>query len=119
MEAFVGEIRFTAFAWAPRYWLVCDGSILPLVQNVALYSLLGTTYGGNGSTTFQIPNLIDRFPMHRSSTYPLGSTSGSNQLTSGNEIQGTMTLGPTPLISPRALGFQPIICIAGVYPPRS
>ncbi|AKH16202.1 MULTISPECIES: phage tail protein [Deinococcus] len=63
-EAYVGEIRIFAGNFAPYGWAFCNGQILPISQNTALFSLLGTTYGGNGTTTFALPNLQGRAPMH-------------------------------------------------------
>ena len=61
---FLAEIRIFPFNFAPRGWAFCDGQILPLSQNTALFALLGTTYGGNGQSTFALPNMIDSAPMH-------------------------------------------------------
>ncbi|GGB48599.1 phage tail protein [Deinococcus soli (ex Cha et al. 2016)] len=63
-EAYVGEIRIFAGNFAPYGWAFCNGQILPISQNTALFSLLGTTYGGNGTTTFALPNLQGRAPIH-------------------------------------------------------
>ena len=63
-EAYVGEIRIFAGTFAPTGWALCNGQILAISQNTALFSLLGTTYGGNGTTTFALPNLQGRAPMH-------------------------------------------------------
>ena len=65
MDPFVAEIRIFAFNFAPKGWAFCDGQILPLSQNTALFSLLGTTYGGNGQTTFGLPNLQGLAPLHQ------------------------------------------------------
>lgn len=61
-DPFVAEIRIFPFNFAPRGWAFCDGQLLPLSQNTALFSLLGTTYGGNGQSNFALPNLQDRAP---------------------------------------------------------
>ena len=63
-DAFVAEIRIFPFNFAPKGWAECDGQILPISQNTALFSLLGTTYGGNGQSTFALPNLQGRAAMH-------------------------------------------------------
>ncbi|PZD94524.1 phage tail protein [Paenibacillus sambharensis] len=63
-EPFVAEIRIFAGNFAPSGWAFCNGQIMPISQNTALFSLLGTTYGGNGMTTFALPNLQGRAPMH-------------------------------------------------------
>lgn len=66
MDAYVGEIKMFAGTFAPRGYLFCDGAVLPINQYTALFSLVGTTYGGNGMTTFQLPDLRGRVPVHRS-----------------------------------------------------
>ena len=63
-EPFLAEIRLFGFNFPPRGWALCDGQILPINQNQSLYSLLGTTYGGDGRTTFALPELRGRTPMH-------------------------------------------------------
>jgi microcystin-dependent protein len=70
---FLGELRVFSFEFAPRGWAFCDGQTLPINQNQALFSLLGTFYGGNGETTFQLPNLQGRVPLH------VGGTLGIEQ----------------------------------------
>ena len=64
-EAFIGEIRLVAFQFAPRGWAQCNGQLLPINQNQALFSLLGTQYGGDGRVNFALPDLRSRAPMHR------------------------------------------------------
>jgi microcystin-dependent protein len=63
-EPFIGEIQMFAGNFAPRAWAFCNGQILSIAQNTALFSILGTTYGGNGTTTFALPDLRGRVPMH-------------------------------------------------------
>ena len=63
-DPFIGEIRMFAGTFAPRYWAFCDGQILPIPGNEALYSLIGTTYGGDGRTSFALPDLRGRVPLH-------------------------------------------------------
>ena len=60
---FIGEIRIFAGSFAPTGWAMCDGQLVPIAQNIALFSLIGTTYGGNGQTTFALPDLRGRAPM--------------------------------------------------------
>ena len=67
MDPFVGEIRIFSGNFAPKGWAVCDGQLLPISQNTALFSLLGTNYGGDGKSTFGLPNLQARFPLHQGS----------------------------------------------------
>ena len=86
MEPFLGEIRLVAFAFAPRGWALCAGQLLPISQNTALFSLLGTTYGGDGMTTFALPDLRGRVPVGAGqsatgSGYELGSTGGKETVT--------------------------------------
>lgn len=64
MEPFVGQIQSFGFNFAPRGWAQCNGQLLPIAQNTALFSLLGTTYGGDGRTTFGLPDLRGRAPLH-------------------------------------------------------
>jgi microcystin-dependent protein len=82
MDPFVAEIRIFPFNFAPKGWAWCDGQLLPLSQNTALFSLLGTTYGGNGKSNFALPDLQGRSPMHPGqgpglSLHDLGETGGS------------------------------------------
>jgi microcystin-dependent protein len=64
-QAFIGEIRMVTFNYAPPGWAFCDGQMIPISQNTPLFSLLGTTYGGNGTTTFALPDFRSRGPIHR------------------------------------------------------
>jgi microcystin-dependent protein len=80
-EAFIGEIQMFGFDFPPRGWARCDGQLLGIAQNSALFSLLGTTYGGNGTTTFGLPDMRSRVPMHTSSQNPLGTLAGEENHT--------------------------------------
>lgn len=85
-DPFVAEIRIFPFNFAPRGWAWCNGQLLPLSQNTALFSLLGTTYGGDGRSNFALPNLQGSAPMHPGqgpglSLHDLGETSGSETVT--------------------------------------
>jgi microcystin-dependent protein len=85
-DPFVAEIRIFAGNFAPNGWAKCNGQILPLSQNTALFSLLGTIYGGNGQSTFALPNLQGRSPMHQGqgpglSVRDLGEEGGSETVT--------------------------------------
>ena len=75
-EGIVGEIRTFGHNQTPRGWLPCDGRLLPMEQYGALFSVLGTTYGGDGKTTFALPDLRGRMPMHWNAKFPLGSKGG-------------------------------------------
>ena len=72
-EPFIGEIKMFGFKWAPKDWALCDGTLLPVNQNQALYSLLGTNYGGDGRTSFGLPEMRGRTPVHIG-TSQLGQT---------------------------------------------
>ena len=83
MDPFVAEIRIFPFNFAPKGWAWCDGQLLPLSQNTALFALLGTTYGGNGKSNFSLPDLQGRAAMHPGqgpglSLHDLGETGGSD-----------------------------------------
>ncbi|GAB4123564.1 MAG: tail fiber protein [Wenzhouxiangellaceae bacterium] len=75
-EPFLAEIRMVGFNFAPRGWAFCDGQILPINQNQSLYSLLGTTYGGDGRTSFALPDLRGRTPIHVGNGHREGQKSG-------------------------------------------
>ena len=75
-EPFLSEIRIFSFNFAPKGWATCNGQLLPINQNQALFALLGTTYGGNGQTTFALPNLQGKAPNHVGSGFTLGQTGG-------------------------------------------
>jgi microcystin-dependent protein len=85
-EEFVGDIKMVAFNFAPKGWAFCNGQLLPISQNTALFSILGTTYGGDGKSTFALPNLQGRAPIHAGNgnglTYrDLGEIGGSETVT--------------------------------------
>ncbi len=85
-EPFIAEIRIFAGNFAPRGWAFCDGQLLPIAQNTALFSLIGTTYGGDGRTTTALPNLQGRAPMHPGrgpglTSRRLGQRGGSDTIT--------------------------------------
>jgi len=75
-EPFLGEIRLMSFSFPPMGWAHCDGQLLSIAQNQALFSLLGTTFGGDGRTTFALPDLRGRVPIHTGSGHSLGERGG-------------------------------------------
>jgi microcystin-dependent protein len=85
---YLSEIRILSFSFAPKGWALCNGQLLPISQNQALFSLLGTTYGGDGRVNFALPNLQARIPMHGGQGHVLGE--------SGGEQAHTVTLSETP-----------------------
>jgi microcystin-dependent protein len=80
-EPFLGEIMIVAFNFAPKGWALCNGQLLPINQNQALFSILGTTYGGNGQTTFALPNFQARVPIHVGQGHTLGESGGQASVT--------------------------------------
>lgn len=109
-DPFVAEIRIFPFNFAPRGWAWCDGQLMPLSQNTALFSLLGTTYGGNGQSNFALPDLQGRAPMHPGqgpglSLHDLGEQGGSETVTlleseipaHTHVLRGSNDLGDSPV----------------------
>ncbi|HEX6746980.1 MAG TPA: tail fiber protein [Longimicrobium sp.] len=80
-EPFLSEIKVVSFNFPPKGWALCNGQFLPINQNQALFALLGTTYGGNGQTTFALPNLRGRVPIHMGNGHTLGEAAGSTAVT--------------------------------------
>ena len=90
-DPYIGEIKIVSFTYPPRGWAFCNGQILPIAQNQALFSILGTMYGGNGVTTFALPNLQGRVPVHQGinqGTYTVGQAAG--------EVAHTLTINEMP-----------------------
>ena len=87
-EPFLSEIRIMSFGFAPKGWALCNGQLLPINQNQALFSLLGTTYGGDGRVNFALPNLQGLVPMHMGQGHTLGEH--------GGEQNHTLTISETP-----------------------
>ena len=86
-EPYLGEIKIVSFSFPPKGWAFCNGQLLPINQNQALFSILGTTYGGDGITTFALPNLQGSAPLHLSGNIPLGQKGGAATVTlQGNQI---------------------------------
>jgi microcystin-dependent protein len=115
MEPFLGEIKIVSFVNAPRGWAQCNGQFLPINQNQALFSILGTTYGGNGQTTFALPDFRGRIPMHVGAGFTLGQQ--------GGEYAHTVTASEMPAhthvvmgSSSTATAFDPSDGVWGVNP---
>jgi len=104
-EPYLGEIKMISFNFPPKGWAFCNGQTLAINQNQALFSILGTTYGGNGQTTFGLPNLQARVPVHFGNGFSLGQVGGElahtlvvTELPAHNHVlQGTAANGDTPL----------------------
>ena len=80
-QPYIGEMKIVGFNFAPRGWAFCNGQLLAIQQNQALFSILGTAYGGDGTRTFALPNLQGCVPMHRSNAYPQGTYVGQENHT--------------------------------------
>jgi microcystin-dependent protein len=80
-EPFIAELRVFPFSFAPKGWALCNGQVLLISQNQALFALLGTTYGGDGQSTFALPDLRGRLPIHQGNGYVLSETGGAETVT--------------------------------------
>jgi microcystin-dependent protein len=104
-DPFLGEVKIMSFNFAPKGWALCNGQLLPINQNQALFSLLGTTYGGNGQTTFALPDLRGRVPIHMGNGITLGERAGeenhtltlSEMATHNHPANGVSASGDTPI----------------------
>src|SRR5438045_1072622 len=113
-EPFLSEIRIMSFGFPPKGWALCDGQLLPINQNQALFSLLGTTYGGDGRVNFGLPNLQSRAQIHQGSGHTLGERGGEQAHTlSISEIpththvfEGTSTTGTLNVTTSNILGVS-------------
>lgn len=108
-QPYVGEIRMFAGNFAPNGWMFCEGQTLPIAENEVLFQLIGTTYGGDGEETFNLPNLASRVPMHMGTgpdgtTYQIGEMAGTEQETLTIQQIPNHT---HPLTASTALGAQP------------
>src|SRR5438067_10837833 len=111
-EPFLSEIRIMSFVFAPKGWALCNGQLLPINQNQALFSLLGTTYGGDGRVNFGLPNLQGNVPIHMGSGHTLGERGGEQGHTlsiaelpththtlSGSPTDGTQAVAATAFLA--------------------
>ena len=87
MEQFLGQILMVGFNFAPVGWALCNGQLLSISQNTALFSLLGTTYGGNGVSTFALPNLQGRVPIHQGQSPGTSTPLGADRIFIANREQ--------------------------------
>lgn len=113
-QPYVGEIRMFAGNFPPAGWMFCEGQLLPISENETLFQLIGTTYGGDGQTTFALPDLRGRLPLHQGNGFTLAETGGAEAI--------TLTVNQIPahthtLIAADAAGDQ--ISPAGNHPARS
>ena len=105
-EPYVGEIRMFAGNFAPNGWMFCEGQTLPISENEVLFQLIGTTYGGDGEETFNLPNLASRVPIHMGTgpdgtTYQIGEMAGTEQ--------ETLTIQQIPIHTHPAGVFHPLV----------
>src|SRR5829696_1869548 len=80
-QPYVGEIRMFAGNFAPAGWMFCEGQLLPISENETLFQLIGTTYGGDGQSTFALPDLRGRLPLHQGNGFILAETGGAEEIT--------------------------------------
>ncbi|HEY3567645.1 MAG TPA: tail fiber protein [Thermoanaerobaculia bacterium] len=114
-EPFLSEIRIMSFGFPPKGWALCDGQLLPINQNQALFSLLGTTYGGDGRVNFGLPDLQGRVPIHMGSGHTLGERGGeqghtlsiSEIPTHTHSLVGTSSTGSLIIAAGNLLGTSP------------
>lgn len=115
-QPFLGQITVFAGNFAPVGWAFCDGREMPISENEALFSILGTTYGGDGMTTFALPNLCDRVPVG------IGQGKGTNPMMLGEEWNGQALAlsgaGQQGQDTPGNLTINYIIALYGIYPSR-
>jgi microcystin-dependent protein len=120
-EPFLSEIKLVSFNFPPKGWALCNGQFLPINQNQALFALLGTTYGGNGQTTFALPNLRGKVPIHMGNGHALGEAAGSTSVTVNiqqlpthtHALMASTTNGDTPVPTNTVLAATP----AKIYGP--
>jgi microcystin-dependent protein len=130
-EPFLSEIRIMSFGFAPKGWALCDGQLLPINQNQALFSLLGTTYGGDGRVNFGLPDLRSRTPIHTGSGHTLGERGGEQAHTlsiseipththvlNGTSSTGTLIIaaGNLPAVSPTQMYQAPTTNLTAMNP---
>lgn len=122
-EPFLSEIRLMSFGFAPRSWALCNGQLLPINQNQALFSLLGTTYGGDGRVNFALPDLRGRVPIHVGSGHTLGERGGEQAHTlsvaelprHAHTLQASASTGNTPVVTGNVYAANP----SALYHPPS
>jgi len=99
-QPYVGEIRMFAGNFAPAGWMFCEGQLLPISENETLFQLIGTTYGGDGESTFALPDLRGRIPLHQGNGFILAETGGAEEI--------TLTVNQIPLHGHPLLGSQAV-----------
>ena len=117
-EGFLGEIKLVGFNFAPRGWADCNGQLLPISQNQALFALLGTTYGGDGRTTFALPDMRGRVPVGT------GTGPGLKEVKQGqkNSLEKVTAAGSSDEAAKTTtpyIGMRYVICLQGIFPSRN
>lgn len=119
-QPYVGEIRMFGGNFAPAGWMTCEGQLLPISENETLFQLIGTTYGGDGQSTFALPDLRGRLPMHQGNAVTLAETGGSeavtltlSQIPAHNHVVGAAPAGTTAAPAGAILASG----VAGLYHP--
>ncbi|MEZ4658011.1 MAG: tail fiber protein [Caldilineaceae bacterium] len=107
VEAYLGEIRLFAGDFAPGGWALCRGQLVRIEENTPLFSILGTMYGGDGRTTFALPDLRDRIPVHTGQGASVGMRRAGAGVAAGNDER-----------LPSMLAMNYMICVQGIYPDR-
>src|SRR3954470_23507165 len=129
-EPFLSEIKLVSFNFPPKGWALCNGQFLPINQNQALFALLGTTYGGNGQTTFALPNLRGRVPISMGNGHTLGEAAGSTSVTvniqqlathmhafmASSNSAGTTADGTNNFLAPVNTGYGPATSLTTLSP---
>lgn len=113
---FVGEIRMGGWSFAPAGWALCNGASMPVSQYEVLFTLIGTTYGGDGQSNFKLPDLRGRLPLHASSQFAQGAAGGSETVTLTTNQMPTHThaiIGGTAGTSQKPAGLAPAVAPAG------
>lgn len=126
---FIAEIRIMSFNFAPKGWALCNGQLLPINQNQALFALLGTTFGGNGQTNFALPNLQGRTPIHVGNSHTLGEAAGTisvtlttgqmpthNHFVAANSANGTTSTPTNNLLASYLNGYAPVASTTTLAP---
>ena len=103
-QPYVGEIRMFAGNFAPAGWMFCEGQLLPISENETLFNLIGTTYGGDGQSTFALPDLRGRLPMHQGNGFILAETGGAEEITLTTQQIAAHT---HPLLASNSVASQP------------
>ena len=107
LDSYIGEIQMVPYFFAPQNWAFCDGQTLPISQNTDLFSMIGTTYGGNGQTNFALPNLRGTFPMHTDlNARSLGEQSGTETVTLTAANIPPLSISGIPNVVIRGTGTQ-------------